>query len=288
MNENKEAAIKIINTPEQMQQHADALRCSGKSIAFVPTMGCLHEGHLSLIRIAKIHGDYTVLSIFVNPAQFGANEDFDSYPKQFEKDARAAEAEGVDTIFAPEKESLYGNGYETYVTLENLPHHLCGLFRPGHFRGVATVVTKLFNIVKPHAAVFGEKDFQQLAVIRRMTSDLNLDVKIIGAPIVREPDGLAMSSRNIYLSDDQRPSALSLYQSLLMAKEMIGKGETRAARIIEKVSRHIESLPETEIDYVTLSDPDTLDEVETIDGTVLLALAVRVGGKCRLIDNMVI
>lgn len=271
-----------------MQQQADALRCSGKTIVFVPTMGCLHEGHLSLLRIAKIYGDYSVLSIFVNPTQFGANEDFDSYPKQFEKDAEAAEKEGVDVIFAPDKESLYGNGYETYITLENLPHHLCGLSRPGHFRGVATIVTKLFNIVKPHAAVFGEKDFQQLAVIRRMTRDLNLDVKIIGAPIVREPDGLAMSSRNIYLTQAQRPSALSLYQSLLMAKDMVGEGETSAARVIKKVSGHIESFPETEIDYVTLSDPDSLDEVEKIDGTVLLALAVRVGGKCRLIDNMVI
>lgn len=271
-----------------MQQQADEIRRSGKTIVFVPTMGCLHQGHLSLLRIARDHGDYTVLSIFVNPTQFGANEDFDSYPKQFEQDARAAEQEGVDAIFAPEKESLYGAGYETYVVLENLPNHLCGLSRPGHFRGVATVVTKLFNIVKPHAAVFGEKDFQQLAVIRRMTRDLNLDVKIIGAPIVREADGLAMSSRNIYLSAAQRPSALSLYQSLLMAKEMIGQGETSAARIIEKVSRHIESFPETDIDYVTLSDPDTLNEVDTIDGTVLLALAVRVGGGCRLIDNMVL
>lgn len=271
-----------------MQAHSDKLRSSGKTIVFVPTMGCLHEGHLSLMRIAKTHGDYTVLSIFVNPTQFGANEDFDSYPKQFEKDARAAEKEGVNAIFAPDKESLYASDYETYVTLENLSNHLCGLSRPGHFRGVATIVTKLFNIVKPHAAVFGEKDFQQLAVIRRMTRDLNLDVRIIGAPIVREADGLAMSSRNIYLTEDQRPSALSLYQSLLMAKEMIGKGETSAARIVEKVSQLIESFPETDIDYVTLSDPDSLDEVKTVDGTVLLALAVRVGGKCRLIDNMVL
>lgn len=271
-----------------MQQHADELRRSGKTIVFVPTMGCLHEGHMSLIRLAKTHGDYTILSIFVNPTQFGANEDFDSYPKQFEQDARAAEEEQVDAIFAPDKESLYGDGFETYVTLENLPHHLCGLSRPGHFRGVATIVTKLFNMVKPHAAVFGEKDYQQLAVIRRMTADLNLDVKIIGAPIIREADGLAMSSRNIYLTDAQRPSALSLYQSLLLAKEMIEKGETSAASITESVSLHIHSYPETDIDYVTLCDPDSLEVVETITGTIVLALAVRVGGKCRLIDNMVI
>ncbi len=264
------------------------MRCSGKRIVFVPTMGCLHEGHLSLMRIAKSHGDCTVLSIFVNPTQFGPGEDFDSYPKQFDQDARAAEGEGVDIIFAPEKESLYPEGFETYVTLERLPRHLCGLSRPGHFSGVSTIVTKLFNIVKPHAAVFGEKDYQQLAIIRRMTADLNLDVKIIGAPIVRETDGLAMSSRNIYLTEAQRPAALSLSRSLKLAGEMFEAGETHGPRIVEAVSRHIETFPETEIDYVSLCDPDSLEEVESIAGPVLLALAVRVGGKCRLIDNMVL
>lgn len=284
----EEEAIDIITTPEEMQQRADQLRRSGKTIAFVPTMGCLHDGHMSLLRLAKERGDHTVLSIFVNPTQFGPNEDFASYPRQFEQDARAAENEGTDTIFAPEKAGLYESGFETYVSLEQLPNHLCGLSRPHHFRGVATVVSKLFNIVKPHVAIFGQKDYQQLAIIRRMTIDLNFDIRIIGAPIIREKDGLAMSSRNIYLTEAQRPSALSLYQSLLLAAGMIQEGETDAARIIEAVRRHIASFPETEIDYVTLCDPDRLTDVDDISGPVLLALAVRVGGKTRLIDNMVI
>ncbi len=271
-----------------MQQYADESRRSGKTIAFVPTMGCLHEGHLSLMRIAKTHGDCTVLSIFVNPTQFGPGEDLDSYPRQFEKDTQAAAREQVDAIFAPEKESLYEDRFETYVTLERLPRHLCGLSRPHHFRGVATVVTKLLNIVKPHAAVFGEKDYQQLAIIRRLVKDLNFDVRIIGAPIIRETDGLAMSSRNIYLTKEQRPAALSLYQSLLLAKKMIHKGETGVERILEAVSQNINRYPETEIDYVTICDPDSLEEKKKVAGKVLVALAVRVGPKCRLIDNMVI
>lgn len=284
----KENVIEIITSPARMQEQADNLRRAGKTIAFVPTMGCLHAGHLSLIRLAKTHGDHAVLSIFVNPTQFGPGEDFAAYPRQFEKDAQAAAGEGIDTIFAPRQDDLYNNKFETYVSLDKLPHHLCGLSRPHHFRGVATVVTKLFNIVKPHAAIFGEKDYQQLAIIRRLAADLNIDVKIIGAPIIRENDGLAMSSRNIYLTPAQRPSALSLYRSLLMAAEMVRQGETRAGRITEAVAQHIRACPETDIDYITLCDPESLEEIETVAGKALMALAVRVGPKCRLIDNMLL
>jgi len=270
-----------------MQAHSDRMRRQGKTIVFVPTMGFLHEGHLSLLETGKAHGDHLVLSIFVNPTQFAAGEDFASYPKSFEKDARAAENQGVDVLFAPEATGLYEPGYETYVSLESLPNHLCGLSRPTHFRGVATVVAKLFNIVKPHVAIFGEKDFQQLAVIRRMTRDMNFDIKIMGAPIVREPDGLAMSSRNTYLKPEQRPAALSLYKSLVLARKMVASGETGAAAIIEAARNLILSFPDTAIDYVAICDPDTLEDMDSLDRPALMALAVRVG-SCRLIDNMVL
>ncbi|OQX62687.1 MAG: pantoate--beta-alanine ligase [Desulfococcus sp. 4484_241] len=279
--------MEIIKTAKDMQAHAEKTRMQGKTIVFVPTMGFLHEGHLSLLREGSRHGDHLVLSIFVNPTQFAAGEDFESYPRDFEKDAAAAQKEGVDVIFAPEKANLYDDDFETYVSLEKLPNHLCGLSRPTHFRGVATIVTKLFNIVKPHAAVFGEKDYQQLAIIRRMTRDLNFDIRIIGVPIVREPDGLAMSSRNTYLAPEQRQAALSLYRSLSEAQNMVKTGETRATRLIEEARRTISAFPENSIDYVTVCDPDTLEDVALIDRPVLMALAVRVG-KCRLIDNMVL
>lgn len=270
-----------------MQQHADRVRREGKTIVFVPTMGFLHEGHLSLIREGKKHGDHIVLSIFVNPTQFAPGEDFEAYPRDFDQDVDAAGAEGVDVVFAPEKENLYASGFETYVVLEKLPHHLCGLSRNSHFQGVATIVAKLFNIVKPHAAVFGQKDYQQLAVIRRMTRDLNFDIQIIGAPIVREPDGLAMSSRNTYLKEEQRPSALSLYQSLITARDSVAEGETNVARLIDHARETIDAFPETAVEYISICDADTLNDVETVSGITLMALAVRVG-SCRLIDNMMI
>lgn len=260
---------------------------AGKTIAFVPTMGYLHEGHISLIREAKRHGDEIVVSIFVNPAQFGPGEDFDRYPRSFERDCRMAEETGASVVFNPKREDLYGDGFQTYVTLERLPAHLCGLSRPVFFRGVATVVTKLFNIVKPHVAVFGEKDFQQLQVIRRLVADLDLDVTIIGAPLVREPDGLAMSSRNAYLNDSERRQALSLHQSLETARKMVSEGERRAERLIEAARDRLAAQPDATVDYVAVCDPATLDDVTHLDKPVLMALAVNFG-KTRLIDNMML
>lgn len=250
-------------------------------------MGFLHEGHLTLLREGRKRADELVLSIFVNPTQFGPNEDFDAYPRDMERDLALAKKEGVDTVFTPTPEELYTENFQTYVSLEKLPHHLCGLSRPVFFRGVATVVTKLFNIVKPHIALFGQKDFQQLAVIRQMVKDLNFDIEIIGVPTVRESDGLAMSSRNAYLSDEERPAALSLYKSLLDAKAKIESGEVDANSILKQSIQLIEAYPGTQIDYIKMCDPDTLDDIDEITGPVLMALAVKVG-KTRLIDNMVI
>lgn len=250
-------------------------------------MGFLHEGHLTLLREGRKLGDELVLSIFVNPTQFGPSEDFETYPRDMERDLELAEKEGVNTVFTPTPEELYGENFQTYVNLENLPHHLCGLSRPAFFRGVATVVSKLFNIVKPHAAIFGQKDFQQLAVIRQMVKDLNFDIEIIGVPTVREPDGLAMSSRNAYLSKEERPVALSLYQSLQKAKTDIQSGQTDANRILADASGLIESHEGTAIDYIKICDPETLDDIKVITGPVLMALAVNVG-QTRLIDNVVI
>ncbi len=279
--------IDIIPESEEMQAYSDQLRADGKTIAFVPTMGYLHEGHLSLLREGRKRADSLVLSIFVNPTQFGPNEDLDAYPQDMDRDLELARKEGVDTVFTPIKESLYGREYQTYVSLEKLPMHLCGKSRPEHFRGVATIVTKLFNIVKPHIAIFGEKDFQQLAVIRQMTKDLNFDINIVGWPTIREPDGLAMSSRNTYLTPEQRPSALSLYKALQNAEKLVKTGEKNAEKIITITKESILSNPGTNIDYVEINDPETLDTVTSIKGPVLMALAVKVG-KTRLIDNMVL
>ncbi|MDI6687512.1 MAG: pantoate--beta-alanine ligase, partial [Desulfobacterales bacterium] len=211
--------IKVITTTTEMQEYSDRMRSLGKTVAFVPTMGFLHEGHLSLIKEGRKLGDNLVVSIFVNPTQFSPGEDFESYPKDFDRDFELLRKESVDVIFYPGKNDLYQDGFQTYVELENLPKHLCGISRPTFFRGVATVVLKLFNIVRPHIAIFGSKDYQQLAVIRRMVKDLNFDIKIVGFPTVREPDGLAMSSRNTYLTPEQRINALSLYKSLKQSKK---------------------------------------------------------------------
>ncbi len=250
-------------------------------------MGYLHEGHLSLIKIAREHSDDVVLSIFVNPTQFGPGEDLSSYPRALERDFELCERAGADVIFTPNEKDLYPEGYETYVALEKLPNHLCGLSRPVHFRGVATVVAKLFNMVKPHVAVFGEKDYQQLLLIRRMTRDLNFDIRIVSGPIVREPDGLAMSSRNSYLTTGQRKSALSLYKALNKARELAANGTTDAETIRNEVSNLILSHEGTSIDYVALTDPETLEEAATLNKPVLMALAVMIG-KTRLIDNMIL
>jgi pantoate--beta-alanine ligase len=279
--------VKVIPTVEQMQERAESLRQGGRRIACVPTMGFLHDGHLSLMRLARRRADVLVVSVFVNPAQFGPEEDFETYPRNLERDLELCAKEDVDIVFTPKTGALYPNGYQSYVKLQHLPHHLCGLSRPVFFTGVATVVTKLLNIVRPHIAVFGEKDYQQLLVIRRMVQDLNFNTEIIGAPIVREKDGLAMSSRNAYLTPDQRPAALTLYRSLLQARKRIETGERDAARILKEVRDLITAQPETHIDYLSICDPETLIDVERIDRPALMALAVKVG-KTRLIDNTIL
>jgi pantoate--beta-alanine ligase len=250
-------------------------------------MGYLHEGHLSLVREGRKRADFLVLSIFVNPTQFGPGEDLAAYPRDMDRDCAMAGESGVDVVFSPTETELYGTDYQTFVALERLPRHLCGRSRPVHFRGVATVVAKLFNIVKPHAAVFGEKDYQQLLVIRRMAADLNFDVDIVGSPTIREPDGLAKSSRNAYLEPEQRESALTLYRSLETAQEMTAAGETDPRRIAAAARRLIEAAPHTRVDYVEIRDPRTLEPVETLAGPVLMALAVHVG-RSRLIDNRIL
>ena len=280
----REAGIEVIKTVSGMQLFADRVRGRAKTIAFVPTMGFLHEGHLSLMRLAKSAGDVLAVSIFVNPAQFGPEEDFDRYPRAFERDLALAETEGVDVVFTPTAAELYPEGFETYVQLEHLPRHLCGLSRPVFFRGVATVVAKLFHIVKPHVAVFGEKDYQQLLVVRKMVRDLNMDVEILAGATVREADGLAMSSRNHYLTEEQRCSALCLRHALDKAQAMAAAGTASCRGLIAAARELIESRPQTEIDYIRIFDPETLQDLETIEGPARMALAVKIA-TTRLIDN---
>ncbi|MFO7555946.1 MAG: pantoate--beta-alanine ligase [Desulfobacterales bacterium] len=279
--------MEIITTAKEMQARSDRIRRQGITIVFVPTMGFLHEGHLSLMREGKKHGEDLVVSIFVNPKQFGPGEDLEAYPRDLERDLELVRKEGVNAVFTPNAGEIYGERFQTYVELEKLPNHLCGISRPVFFKGVATVVTKLFNIVKPHIAVFGQKDFQQLTVIRQMVRDLNLDITIIGSPTVREPDGLAMSSRNTYLTPEQRLSALSLNKSLKKAQTLVENGLRDAAEIIDAAAALIRSHPETEIDYISVCDPETLDDLASIDRPALMALAVKIG-KARLIDNMIL
>jgi len=240
-----------------------------------------------LMRKGREIGDDLVISIFVNPAQFGPQEDFESYPRNIERDLQRAQEIGVDAVFTPDNMGLYPEGFQTYIELEKLPNHLCGLSRPVFFKGVATVVAKLFNIVKPHVAIFGEKDYQQLTVIRRMVCDLNFDIEIVSGSTVREPDGLAMSSRNNYLTPKQRTSALTLYKSLVKAKDLLKNGVKDAGEIIQTATKLIASHPETRIDYISICDPESLDDIKTIDKPTLMALAVNVG-TTRLIDNMML
>jgi len=279
--------MKIIKKVKEMQVCADRARLESKRIAFVPTMGYLHEGHLSLVRIARELCDLLVVSIFVNPSQFAPHEDFEAYPRNFQRDFDMTEKEGVDIIFAPEVGELYSANFQTYVSLEKIPMHLCGISRPIFFRGVATVVTKLFNIVKPHTAVFGKKDYQQLLVIRRMVSDLHMDIDIIGGETIREHDGLAMSSRNTYLTKTQRESAISLNNALKKAQKAVESKITDASQIVKQTKEFISSHPETQIDYVAICDPETLEDIQVINRPALMALAVKVGST-RLIDNMIL
>jgi len=279
--------MQIIDNIQAMQTFADNIRTQRKTICFVPTMGFLHKGHISLLNEGRKQGDILVLSIFVNPTQFAQGEDFETYPRNLHNDLKLAEEADVDVVFTPNAKDLYKKHYQTYVSLEQLPNHLCGISRPDHFKGVATIVTKLFNIVKPHKAFFGQKDFQQLAVIERMTMDLNLNIEIIGCPIVRESDGLAMSSRNTYLSEEQRQTALCLYNSLKDVEMKVLSGILNVSKLKNETIKYISSFPDTKIDYVSICDPITLENIKSIQGPFLIALAVFVGNT-RLIDNMII
>ena len=268
-----------------MQQRSQALRRQGRAIALVPTMGYLHEGHLSLVRIGRERADDLVVSIFVNPTQFGPGEDLEDYPRDIERDLDLLRREGVDAVFAPENDAVYGPDFQTYVKLDALSNHLCGLSRPVHFRGVATVVCKLFNMVQPHVAVFGEKDFQQLVVIRQMAADLNFDIEIVGGPTVREADGLAMSSRNTYLSEAERQAAGNLYKALTKARRLVADGIRDAREVVTAAEQIINTWPEARADYISIVSPDTLEAVDQIDRPARMALAVNIG-RTRLIDNM--
>ena len=280
--------MQVIEKISDMQSYVRKCKLDGKTIGFVPTMGYLHEGHLSLVRIARKRCDILVVSIFVNPTQFGPGEDFDKYPRDFGRDKKLCEQENVDIIFAPSVEEMYPKDSVTYVDMAGeMTKVLCGKYRPGHFRGVMTVVSKLFNIVQPDIAVFGRKDGQQLAVIRRMVSDLNFPIEIIGGETVRESDGLAMSSRNKYLTEEQRKSAPALYKSLLLAKTMIENGETDSSKIVERMRDYISNSGDFKIQYIEIVDADTLTPVDKIRNKVMIALAAFLG-ETRLIDNIVV
>jgi len=280
--------MKIISNIANIQKTIKACRRKGKTIGFVPTMGALHQGHLSLIRRSKKENDISVLSIFVNPAQFGPKEDFQAYPRPTAHDTKLAKQEGVDIIFLPTPATMYPTGYLTFVNVENITDGvLCGKTRPGHFRGVATVVAKLLNIVTPDVMYLGQKDAQQCVVLKRLVSDLHFATRVTICPTVREPDGLAKSSRNQYLAPRQRQEASCLYQSLRLARKQIRNGNRDAAAIIMQMRRHIKNNSSGRIDYVACVDPETLQPLKTIKGKTLLALAVRFG-RARLIDNVIV
>ncbi|NNL84758.1 MAG: pantoate--beta-alanine ligase [Myxococcales bacterium] len=286
--------MKIIRTVRELQELADRERTMGRRIGLVPTMGALHAGHMELVRVAAEHAHAVWVSIFVNPTQFGPNEDLDAYPRTFEADCEACEAAGVEVIFAPEPSEMYPDGARTWVDVAELSEPLCGASRPGHFRGVATVVAKLFLAAKPHVAVFGEKDYQQLAVIRKMVRDLGFDLEIVGGPTTREADGLALSSRNRRLASLARRQARVVPEALAAAERAFASGERRSGALLELAIREIEKSPLAEIDYLELRHPESLQEVpEHIPKDALLALAVFFpaadgGARVRLIDNRVL
>jgi pantoate--beta-alanine ligase len=274
----------IVRSVVELQRWSDETRAAGRRIALVPTMGALHEGHLSLVQHGYRHADRVVVSIFVNPTQFGPTEDFARYPRDLVRDLESLRKVGADAVFAPSVEEMYPAGDATFVSVERLTAGLCGRSRPNHFRGVTTVVARLLNAARPHVALFGEKDYQQLAVIRRMARDLCFGVEIIGAPIVREPDGLAMSSRNVFLSPRARQQATALNAALHEARALVRAGVREAGAVVGIARQRIEKEPLAEVDYIELVDADDLDAVREVRGRVLLALAVRFEGT-RLIDN---
>lgn len=279
--------MNTIKSVSEMQQWACATREAGKKIAFVPTMGFLHEGHVALMREGKGRGDYLVVSIFVNPTQFGVGEDYEDYPRDLEGDTEKVSSAGGDIIFAPSVKEMYPSGYQTFVAVQKVTQNLCGASRPTHFQGVTTVVAKLFNIVKPHVAIFGEKDYQQLVTIRQMTRDLNFDIEIFGMPTIREEDGLAMSSRNRYLSSEERKQALCLFSALNQVEKLFQGGEKNSKKLIDRAAEIIRVQPAVAIDYVKVCHPETIEDLELIDDRALMALAVKIG-KTRLIDNRVL
>lgn len=279
--------MEIIKTTAEIKDYVRQVKATGKSLALVPTMGYLHEGHLTLMREAKAACDIVVVSIFVNPLQFGVGEDYTEYPRDLTRDAQMAESVGVDAIFAPTAGDMYPKGYHTFVDVEEITNHLCGRSRPGHFRGVSTVVNKLFNIVQPDQAFFGQKDAQQLRIIKQMVADLNMNLEIVAVPIVREEDGLAMSSRNVYLTRSERRAAPVLHQSLQQAKEAIEAGERNGGIIRDLILRRITSEKLANIDYVEVVSMSGLEPQEKLEGEILIALAVRFG-KTRLIDNIML
>ncbi|MCS7083330.1 MAG: pantoate--beta-alanine ligase [Bacteroidetes bacterium] len=281
--------MEIIQDIRQMQRRATELRAQSRRIAVVPTMGALHDGHLALVRMARQHADVVIVTLFVNPIQFGPHEDYARYPRDWQGDLHKADAAGVDILFAPSVEAMYPNGYQTYVVVTELSRPLEGAMRPGHFRGVTTVVSKLFHLTCPHVAVFGQKDAQQALIIRRMVRDLNFDVDILIHPIVREPDGLAMSSRNVYLSPQERAQAPVLYRALQWAEGQILSGERNPDRLIEGIRRILAEAHLARIDYVAVCDTERLDDVAELHPgqEVLVALAVRFGST-RLLDNILI
>jgi len=277
--------MEIITTVSEMKKSINRERDAKKNLGFVPTMGYLHEGHLSLIRRAREENDVVVVSIFVNPTQFGINEDFDLYPRNLAKDSSLAEEAGAAYLFCPEVKEMYPSGYETFIEVTEMTQGLCGASRPSHFRGVTTVVNKLFQIVKPHRAYFGLKDAQQVMVIQKMVQDLNMDVEIVPCPIIREADGLAMSSRNVNLSNGERSAALVLFRSLAVAKEMLLAGEQEARRLKGAILKIIEKEPLVKLDYVEIVNFEKLTPIEQLRDKSLIALAAKVG-KVRLIDNL--
>jgi pantoate--beta-alanine ligase len=276
--------LQIIRSIEEM---INIISKQGDSIGFVPTMGFLHIGHKSLIDAARKENEVVVVSVFVNPTQFGPKEDFEAYPRSEEKDALLCKEAGCDIMFIPERDEMYSEGYNTYIEVHGLTEGLCGASRPGHFKGVCTIVLKLFNIVKPKRAYFGQKDAQQLAVIKKMVRDLNLDVKVIGCPIIREADGLALSSRNTYLNVEERSQALVLSKSLQCARELIENGEFKAVTLKKEMKKIIAAAKTAEIDYIEIVDSETLKTIEVIHEETLIAIAVKIG-RTRLIDNMVV
>lgn len=279
--------MKIVSTVEQVREEVKKWRQQGLTVGLVPTMGYLHEGHKSLIDKAVVQNDKVVVSVFVNPIQFGPTEDLATYPRDLERDAALCEDAGAALIFHPEKEDMYFDDFCTYIDMDGLTKGLCGKTRPIHFRGVCTVVGKLFNIVHPDRAYFGQKDAQQLAVVRRMVRDLNFDLEIVGCPIIREEDGLAKSSRNTYLSEKERKAAVILHKGLVKGEEMVSAGEKDVKKVLDAITEIIESEPLARIDYVEAVDFDNIETIDTIEGSVLVAVAVYIG-KTRLIDNFIV